>query len=238
MVVVPSEKPPNAAVLGGPAGSPVPSVVRGAASTVELATDEGKTGMSTGTATRGSRPRGSARERLLDAASELFYRHGIRAVGIDTVIERAGVAKMSLYNHFSSKDELVAAYLERREQRWSEFFDGELRRVGGAPADRVLAVFDILASWLERECPRGCAFVNAEAELADPQHPAQVVIEADKARLRDRLVELVAATGAADPVPVAEQLFLLLEGVLVTSGTGRVRDPAAVAKRAAERLLA
>ncbi|SFT33592.1 transcriptional regulator, TetR family [Actinopolyspora lacussalsi subsp. righensis] len=193
--------------------------------------------MSTGTATRGSRPRGSARERLLEAASELFYRHGIRAVGIDTVIERAGVAKMSLYNHFSSKDELVAAYLERREQRWSAFFDSELRRIGGTPSGRVLAAFDILASWLERECPRGCAFGNAEAELADSTHPAQAVIERDKARLREWLTELVAASGSADPSLVAEQLFLLWEGVLVTSGTGRVRDPVAVAKQAAARLL-
>ncbi|MGJ7906647.1 TetR/AcrR family transcriptional regulator [Actinopolyspora sp. H202] len=193
--------------------------------------------MSTGTATRGSRPRGSARERLLEAASELFYRHGIRAVGIDTVIERAGVAKMSLYNHFSSKDELVAAYLERREQRWGAFFDSELQRIGGTVADRVLAAFDILASWLERECPRGCAFGNAEAELADPTHPAQEVIEADKARLREWLTELVAASGSADPELVAEQLFLLWEGVLVTSGTGRVRDPVAAAKQAAARLL-
>ncbi|SFE66457.1 transcriptional regulator, TetR family [Actinopolyspora alba] len=193
--------------------------------------------MSAGTATRGSRPRGSARERLLEAASELFYRHGIRAVGIDTVIERAGVAKMSLYNHFSSKDELVAAYLERREQRWSAFFDSELRRIGGTPAGRVLAAFDILASWLERECPRGCAFGNAEAELADPTHPAQAVIEADKARLREWLTELVAASGSTDPGLVAEQLFLLWEGVLVTSGTERVRDPVAAAKQAAARLL-
>ncbi|SDP32876.1 transcriptional regulator, TetR family [Actinopolyspora xinjiangensis] len=193
--------------------------------------------MSTGTATPEPRS-GSARERLLDAASELFYRHGIRAVGIDTVIERAGVAKMSLYNHFRSKDELVVAYLERREQRWSEFFDTELRAVGGAPGDRVLAVFDILASWLERECPRGCAFVNAEAELADPQHPAQAVIEADKARLRGWLAELVAETGAADSGPLAEQIFLLLEGALVTTGTGRVRDPVGVARQAAARLLA
>ncbi|GAA2794682.1 TetR/AcrR family transcriptional regulator [Saccharopolyspora taberi] len=182
-----------------------------------------------------STTRTSARERLLDAAGELFYRDGIRAVGIDAVIARAGVAKMSLYKHFRSKDELVVAYLERREQRWREHFETQARGMTGTPAERVLAVFDVLARWTERENPRGCAFINAYAELADADHPGVAIARADKQWLRDHLAELVA--GSDPDGLLGSQLFLLLEGALVTTAMDSVEDAMAAARSAAERLL-
>ena len=184
-----------------------------------------------------STKRTPARERLLDAAGELFYRDGIRSVGIDAVIEHAGVAKMSLYKHFRSKDELIVAYLERREQRWREHFEAQMRDTAGAPADRVLAVFDVLARWTEHENPRGCAFINAYVELADTSHPGNAVAHADKQWLRGYLTELVAESGAAQPELLGSQLFLLLEGALVTTAMGSVDDAMGSARAAAELLL-
>ncbi|CAM02725.1 TetR family transcriptional regulator [Saccharopolyspora erythraea NRRL 2338] len=183
----------------------------------------------------GARP--PARERLLDAAGELFYRDGIRAVGIDAVIERAGVAKMSLYKHFRSKDDLVVAYLQRREQRWREHFQSRMRAAGTTPRERVLAVFDVLANWTESENPRGCAFINAYVELADAGHPGNAVARADKEWLRAYLTELVAETRAPDPETLSAQLFLLLEGALVTTAMGTVDGAMSSARAAAERLL-
>src|SRR5688572_33350693 len=103
-----------------------------------------------------------AGERLLDAAAELFYRRGIRAVGVDLIAETAGTTKKTLYDRFGSKDALVALYLERRAERWQEFLTGRLEESGPDDADQVAAVFDAMQAWHE-ESERGCAFVNAYA---------------------------------------------------------------------------
>ena len=124
-----------------------------------------------------------AGERLLDAASELFYRRGIRAVGVDLVAETAGTTKKTLYDRFGSKDELVALYLRRRARRWQAFLFPYVR---GSGPDGVLAVFDALAAWL-REQGRGCAFVNAYAEVGGTGHPAESVIRAEKDWMRRRV---------------------------------------------------
>ncbi|WP_017973348.1 TetR/AcrR family transcriptional regulator [Actinopolyspora halophila] len=184
-----------------------------------------------------SRKRAPARERLLDTASELFYRHGIRAVGIDTVIEHAGVAKMSLYNHFRSKDELVVAYLERRERRWCEFLDARAPDAAAEPVERLRGMLDVLGSWLAEECPRGCAFTNAEVELADPEHPAHEVIRADKEHLRERIGAVLGDAGVSGVEHLADQVFMLFESVLVTFGMGTVEDPVRAAKDVVSRLL-
>ena len=168
-----------------------------------------------------------AGERLLDAASELFYRRGIRAVGVDLVAEAAGTTKKTLYDRFGSKDELVALYLRRRARRWQAFlFD----RLAASGADRGLAVFDALADWL-RDQDRGCAFVNAYAEVGGSGHPAEAVIRAEKEWMRGLFVELV-----GDEVLGAE-VYLLYEGASVSHTAGGRFDAVATARAAAARLL-
>ena len=125
-----------------------------------------------------------AGQRLLDAASDLFYDRGIRAVGVDLIAETAGTTKKTLYDRFGSKDALVALYLRRRALRWQEFLTGRLEESGPDAADQVSAVFDALEAWHE-ESERGCAFVNAYAELGGHDHPALAVIRAEKQSMHD-----------------------------------------------------
>jgi AcrR family transcriptional regulator len=170
--------------------------------------------MSEGKAAR--RGRGErTRRRLLEAADELFYGEGIRATGVEAVAERAGVTKMTLYSHFGSKDELVAAYLEERDRRWREGL--ELRIDEHAdPKEKLLAVFDAYREWLIEGGLRGCAYINCAAEFPERGHPAREAVREHKAGFRRRLAELAAEAGAADPEGLAERLFLLLEGSYVT----------------------
>jgi AcrR family transcriptional regulator len=176
-----------------------------------------------------------AGERLLDAASELFYRHGIRAVGVDLIAETAGTTKKTLYDRFGSKDELVARYLRRRSLRWQEFLRARFAEVPPAPA-RPAALFDILADWL-REQDRGCGFVNAYAEIGGTDHPAVAEIRAEKAWMREYLVELVREAGHPDPDRVGTELHLLYEGASVLATAGDVDDAPRRAKDAALRAL-
>jgi AcrR family transcriptional regulator len=144
--------------------------------------------------------------RVLDAASELFYRDGIHTVGVARVAEVAGVTKKTLYDCFGSKDALVIRYLQRRHERWWRHLD---QRLESAPAPRALALFDADPDHPELDTSRGCAFLNAAAELA-PDHPGLDVVRHHKAAVRQRLADL-AAESTPDPA-VAETLFLLLEG--------------------------
>lgn len=171
----------------------------------------------------------------MGAASELFYAHGIRATGVDAIAETAGTTKKTLYDRFGSKDALVALYLARRAEAWRELLEDELARHRSGVA-RVLAVFDALATWTGR-LNRGCAFVNAYAELGGTDHPGLPVIRAEKAWMRNRFVELVADAGIADSERVGATVHLLYEGALITSTAGD--DPTALnaARDATKRIL-
>jgi AcrR family transcriptional regulator len=177
-----------------------------------------------------------AGERLLAAASALFYRHGIRAVGVDLIAETAGTTKKTLYDRFGSKDELVARYLRRRARRWQR---GLLARMAEVPAGplRPAAVFDVLEDWL-REQDRGCAFVNAYAEIGGSGHPAEAEIGAEKRWMRRYLVELVAEAGVAEPERVGAELHLLYEGATVLATAAGDTGAVARARDSAQRLLA
>lgn len=155
------------------------------------------------------------RRRLLEAADELFYREGIRATGVEAVAERSGVTKMTLYSHFASKDELIAAYLKERDRRWRGSLE---RRLEGHadPKEKLLSVFDVYREWLVSGGLRGCAYVNCAAEFPEREHPVRKTVREHKAGFRRRLAELTAETGAVDPEGLAERLFLLLEGSYVT----------------------
>ncbi|MBI2236139.1 MAG: TetR/AcrR family transcriptional regulator [Magnetospirillum sp.] len=178
-----------------------------------------------------------ARDRILAAAEELFYREGIRAVGIDTVIETAGVAKMSLYRAFPSKDDLVAAYLEDLDRRYWLWWDEVTGRHPGDPRAQLLAVFQALAKFTRGANYRGCAFINTAVEFHDPAHPGHAVAEAHKREVRRRLCRLAAAAGAPQPEVLADQLQLLMEGAYSAGNTMGQDSPAAAVVGAAKVLI-
>ncbi|SOD97690.1 TetR/AcrR family transcriptional regulator [Blastococcus haudaquaticus] len=163
----------------------------------------------------GDSGRAPARERLLDAAEELFFERGIAATGVDAVLRRARVAPATLYAHFPGKDHLVAAYLRRRHERWRAAWDDALQRCGDDPDARALAVFDALDVFPGPQgSTRGCAFLAAAVEICDSGHPAQEWLVADTRLLDDRLRALAADAGAADPDALAAELLLLYDGAL------------------------
>lgn len=177
-----------------------------------------------------------AAQRILDAASDAFYWEGIQAVGIDTIIDRAGVARGTLYNNFGSKDDLIATYLRSRHERWQCFFLQVTERYRN-PVDRLLAAFDAYGEYLVSDGFRGCAFTNAMAELSDPSHPAQAVAREHKQCLHRDFVDMALASGCHDPKSVADRLQLLLEGAWVAAITRRDTSPLGDARAMAVTLI-
>jgi AcrR family transcriptional regulator len=157
----------------------------------------------------------SARERLLAAADELFYQSGIHSIGIDRVIERAGVAKASLYDTFGSKDALIRSYLEARADARQTRIEARIAR-HMSPRDRVLAVFDAMAEWFADPRFRGCAFTRANAE-AVPKGGAKEVCDAARDWMRTRFATLAKEAGAAKPELIARQLVILYDGATVSA---------------------
>lgn len=185
--------------------------------------------------TRGASGGPSARERLLAAADELLYEHGVHTVGIDKIIEHAGVAKASLYSNFGSKDELVRAYLEARHQLRRERVLAEIARHAD-PRERLLALFDVLAETVAKPGFRGCAFANASAESAADSAAADVTRKV-RSWLLGVMVEEATALGASDPAGLARQLTLLYDGALAQSRLDRGPGAADAAKAAAAALV-
>lgn len=177
------------------------------------------------------------RDRLLRAADELFYRDGINSVGIDAILARAGVAKASMYAHFRSKDDLVVAVLEARDTAWWSWFPVEVRRRSDDPAARLVAVFDLLDALVAQPGFRGCAFINAAAELADDGHPARTAARVAKSRLRELFRANAVQARLTQPSRVANTLLMLADGVLVAAVMGTVKRPARHAKVAAAAIV-
>ena len=175
-------------------------------------------------------------ERLLEAASDLFYREGIRAVGVDTISAKAGVSKRTLYNRFGGKDELVAEYLRRRDERWRVYLQEQTEGVVD-PRQKLLVVFGAYEEWLVGEDYRGCAFANAAAEIPDPDHPARIVARLHKEGVREHLAALAKEAGFDEPEALAERLLLLLEGAAATAAMRRSGEPLEVAHSVALELL-
>jgi AcrR family transcriptional regulator len=179
--------------------------------------------------------RPSPRERLLEAADELFYAEGVHTVGIDRILERADVARASLYGTFGSKDELIRAYLERR----MAVSKARLRAAAGAhddPRERLLSVFDAQAVTFAQPGYRGCAFNRASAE-AQPDSAAYEVPRTYRRWLRGYLTDLAAAAGAAEPDVLARQIHLLYDGAMTARSLDDDADVTASARAAAEALL-
>lgn len=162
----------------------------------------------------------SARERILDAAYELFSHRGIRAVGVNEVIERAGVATATLYRHFPSKDQLVLAFLDLREQRWTKDFveAGAIRR-GSNPEERLLAIFDVLDEWFQREDFEAGSFIKVLLELG-PEHPAGGASVRHLEQLRAIVRHLAEEAGLRDTDAFAHSWHILIQGSIVVAAEG------------------
>jgi AcrR family transcriptional regulator len=157
------------------------------------------------------------RARILMAAGELFYRHGIRAVGVDAIAEAAGTNKMTLYRHFASKDELVAEYLRQSAHAADECWERFAQAHPGDPLAQLRAWLEEMAGHLAEPDERGCALANAAIELPDKDHPARRVIEEFKRAHRMRLVRLSQDADLSEPELLADELHLLLEGARITA---------------------
>ncbi len=171
--------------------------------------------------TQTTRQDAPARDRILDAAYDLFSRRGIRAVGIDAVIEQSGVARMTLYRHFASKEQLALAYLERRDLVWTrDWLQAEVERRADDGAGRLLAIFDVLDAWFQQGEYVGCAFIRVLLETADDQDAVHEASRASLERIRDYAAELARDAGAADPDDVARQWAILMQGAIVSACAG------------------
>ncbi|HEY2632392.1 MAG TPA: helix-turn-helix domain-containing protein [Solirubrobacteraceae bacterium] len=177
----------------------------------------------------------SARERILDASYELFSQRGIRAVGVNEVMERAGVATATLYRHFPSKDSLVLAFLEMREQRWTHgLVEAEAQRRGSDPEERLLAIFDIFDEWFHRDDFEACSFINVLLEMG-AQHPAGDASVEYLDHIRSIVRGFADEAGLRDTESFARSWHILMKGSIVSAAEGDVE--AARRGKAMARLL-
>ncbi|MEN3341296.1 MAG: hypothetical protein V7644_700 [Actinomycetota bacterium] len=161
------------------------------------------------------------RQRILESAYDLFSRRGIRAVGVEEVIERAAVAKATLYRHFPSKDELVLAFLRRREELWThEWVEDEARRRGGTPEESLLAIFDLFDEWFHGDGFEGCSFVNVLLETADLEHPVGRASATHLENIRGVLRTLASEAGLRDVDEFALSFHILMKGSIVQAAEG------------------
>lgn len=180
---------------------------------------------------------GSARERLLNAAEELFTAQGVQAVGIEAILQHAGVAKMTLYHHFDSKEDLVQAWLERGHERWRTWIAAEVLRLSPDPKGRVLAFFDALEEWCSSPQFAGCPFINTALELRRVSSPNRGVCDKHFAFLGQFLLELVAQAQHPNPVETARQLSLLAQGAIVACALCGKPEYVSIAKAGAGTIL-
>lgn len=169
------------------------------------------------------------RERLLDAAEGLFRGAGFASVGIDAIIARAGVAKMSLYKHFKSKDALIAAVLARDGVRRRAAIEEGLERAGASPVDRLLSVFDVAAAEAARAGWRPALAVAAAVEFGDPRHPAREASDGQRRWLLEAVTGLAAEAGVDRPGSVSQSWLVLLDGAAL-AGADAFRDAKSVAR--------
>jgi AcrR family transcriptional regulator len=163
----------------------------------------------------------AARERILDTAYELFSRRGIRAVGVDEVIERAAVAKATLYRHFKSKDELVLAFLQRREELWTKGkVESGARQRASTPEEQLLAIFDVFDEWFHEPAFDGCSFINVLLETSDNGHPVGQASVVHLANIRSILRSMAEEAGLEDPDDFARKWHILMKGSIVAAGEG------------------
>ncbi|MBX9760478.1 MAG: TetR/AcrR family transcriptional regulator [Beijerinckiaceae bacterium] len=180
---------------------------------------------------------GAARDRLLAAASRLFCRYGINAVGVDTVVAEAGTAKATLYKAFGSKEKLVEAVLEREGRLWRDWFLASLDEGQMSPAARLRRIFPLLGEWFAQDRFYGCPFINAIGEHDKSEDRLRKIAIAHKKAVLKRVEDLAREAGAADPLKLAHQIGLLIDGAIVVAMITRDPGPARLAGEAFEPLL-
>ncbi|MCZ8520950.1 MULTISPECIES: TetR/AcrR family transcriptional regulator [Paenibacillus] len=178
----------------------------------------------------------SARRHILEVASELFYREGIRSVGVDTIVERSGVSKATLYRHFPTKDDLIIAYLEAQDGINWEHFDAAIAKHEGSPKAQLLALIDATIELLEPGYHRGCPFLNALAEFSEEDHPVHLLAVEYNRALRLRLARLSRKAGVRDE-RLTDQLMLVINGALASVPVYGTAGPAAELTTLAEYLI-
>jgi AcrR family transcriptional regulator len=163
----------------------------------------------------------SGRERILEASYPLFSRSGIRAVGVDTIVEAAGVAKMTLYRNFPSKDDLALAFLQLREERWTRaWLWSEVSQRADTPAERLLAIFDVFGEWFARDDFEGCSFINILLEQDTPEDAVREASVQHLANIRELIQELATEAGIKDAEAFSRQWHILMKGSIVAAGEG------------------
>jgi len=181
--------------------------------------------------------RKSVHDRILNTASGLFYREGIRNVGIDRIIAESGVAKMSLYNHFKSKDALIEAWLRQQDEQWCKWLKTTIEQRSSNPSQQLLAIFDALREWFEGPDFRGCAFINASVELANPDHPGYRVALEHQQSIYRYIKSLAQSAEVSSPEQLARQLLLLIQGAIVVAMMEGSWSTASQAKKVATILI-
>lgn len=166
----------------------------------------------------------SARERILATASDLFYREGIRAIGIDTVVEQSGVSKTSLYRVFDSKDALICAFAAEKDQLFWAWWDGVEEKHAEDPRALLDALLSGIAKRIAHPAFRGCPFLNLVTEFPDDSHPGRVIARNNKEELQARLATIVARVGVRDPDRTASQMALIINGAYVTGLIAQSQD--------------
>ncbi|HBL42074.1 TetR/AcrR family transcriptional regulator [Gimesia sp.] len=179
----------------------------------------------------------NARKRIVETAEKLFYSEGIRAVGIDRVIAEAWVAKMTLYNHFPSKDDLVVEVLKYREEQFNLYLRQRMLEHQSQGLNSLKAFFAALKDWFQCSDYRGCAFLNALAELADSNPTATDFCSDHKRRFKEQLTEIIIESAGTQAAAVAPAICILVEGAIVTAVSEGNADAAGIAEQAAEILI-
>lgn len=168
------------------------------------------------------------REKILTTAEHLIYRNGIHATGMDLLVKTSGVARKSIYRYFATKDDVAAAALKERDERWMHWFRTESDK-GDTPQERILMMFSVLRGWFESEGFRGCAFINTAGEVGDHHHPVRQIAKLHKQKLLDYTHELTEQLNIEQPAVLARQLLILIEGAITMSyvmGDCRAADSA------------
>jgi AcrR family transcriptional regulator len=176
----------------------------------------------------------STRERLLDAAASLFYEHGFHAIGIDRIFGDVGVTKTTFYNHFESKDALIVALLEHRDQLDMDALGAEFARRGGAPRERLLVVFDVLGEWLGDADFRGCLFLRAATQFPNPNDPVHRAALRHSEHLQTALAGVARQAGVAEPDALARQFAMLVAAATNSRHVFGDLQAATTARRMAE----
>lgn len=180
----------------------------------------------------------STREKLIEAGHEIFYREGFLAVGLDRLLNEVGCSKQTFYNHFASKDDLIVAVIDEHHRWWSSELRERIQRAAGPDARaQILAMFDVMDEIIHEPEYHGCIFINAAVEFPQPHHPAHQSARKAKADGIALLADLAERAGASDPMALAEEVDMLIEGALITHQVAPDCDICAVARRAAETLM-